>query len=293
MDPSVAPRAVSPKGREGTLRLRRFSALSWSALSTAAILLLAAGPEPVAAGPLPQGVRSESGPVAAAVARGDELHRRQRPRRALKAYETALEHDPAHHAALWKAAREATILGTLAAERSAREEWYEKALEYARRAVERAPDDPEGHIRTAIAACRLARTSPTLPALELLDVARTRARRAVELAGGRGDAHHAAGLWNAEGARLGRLARFAARMLPGGSAAADASWDAAERHLRRAVELEPDAIAHHLELARVYVATDRTDEARAALRRVLELPSATAEDPRHKEVAQRLLREMR
>ena len=71
-----------------------------------------------------------------------------------------------------------------------------------------------------------------------------------------------------------------------------ASWENAETHLRRAVELDPDAIVHHLELGRMYLWTDRPVEARTSLLKSRRLPVLGPEDVIFKREAGELLQEL-
>src|SRR5690606_8727019 len=79
---------------------------------------------------------------------------------------------------------------------------------------------------------------------------------------------HIMGVWNAEIMRLGRLERFFAKNLLGGSVFGQANWNEAARYLERAVALEPERLTHRLDLARVYLDLDSVERAREQLIRV-------------------------
>ena len=70
------------------------------------------------------------------------------------------------------------------------------------------------------------------------------------------------------------------------------TWEDAERYLTRAVERSPDYLLFHLDLGRMYLARDRTDEARVQFQRVLELPTVEPPDTRFQAIAQRRLENM-
>mgnify|MGYP000698830197 CR=1 FL=1 len=78
-------------------------------------------------------------------------------------------------------------------------------------------------------------------------------------------AHHVVGRVHGAAMRMSGMARFLAGRILGSDLARHASWDQAEQHLRRAAELEPDAIQHPLELAKVLKDRGRADEARTLL----------------------------
>jgi len=87
---------------------------------------------------------------------------------------------------------------------------------------------------------------------------------------------HALGRLHAGVMRLNPVLRFVAVRLVGGDVLRGASWESAEAHFRRALELEPDAVQHRLELALILIDRDRRAEALALLDGVQAVP---ARDP--------------
>ncbi len=227
-----------------------------------------------------------------AIVEGDELHRRLRPLDALESYQTLLRRDSTHAAALWRAAREAVNLGMLTGDAGARAEWYESAEAYARRAVASDSSSADGWTWLAIALGRRALGEGPRTKVRLSTEIREAALRALELDPDAAAAHHVLGEWHAEIRRLGGLTRFAARTLLGADTFDEATWADAERHLRRAVELEPGGLIHRLALARLLLDRDRPDEARLELQEVLDRPAVEPTDARHKQEAQDLLRDL-
>lgn len=236
---------------------------------------------------------NRSGPSDRLVAEGDSLRGLLRPLKALERYQAALEMDSAHYEALWKSSREAVTLGMLAADQDASKEWYRTAEGYARRAVGKAPADARGHEWLAISLGRRALREGPRTRVELSEAVRREALAALAADSLSPAAHHVLGQWNAEVRRLSGITRLVARKLLGGDAMDQASWEAAERHLRRAVELAPSGLVHRLELARILIDTDRPELARDHLRMVLDLPPVDPADPLHKQDAQELLRRLR
>lgn len=228
-----------------------------------------------------------------ALARGDELHARHDPGRALEAYLEVLAREPTNYDALWRASREAATLGVLAAGGEARRDWLARSAEYGERAVAVRPGDPEGHFRLAVALGRLALQEGIRRRLELSSAVRLHALAALAIDSAHAGAHHVYGRWHSEVMRLGALERFLARNLLGAGVISEASWQKAEEHLRRAAALEPGRIAHHLELGRLYLDTGRPELARQELRLALELPAMEIEDPLYKQEAQELMLRIR
>lgn len=236
--------------------------------------------------------QDDTPPGDAVVERGDELHALMRPLAAYDVYQEALTRDSTHYAALWRSAREAVNLGMLTGDEEARDEWYRTAVGHARRAVEADSTGSDGLVWLAISLGRQALHEGARTRVRLADEMRGIALRALEADSMSASAHHVLGEWNAEIERLGGLSRFAARTLLGADTFDEASWDDAEMHLRRAVELDPRGLIHRLALARVFLDRDRPDEARSQLREVLELPAVEPTDALHKQEAQELLRDL-
>lgn len=226
------------------------------------------------------------------VTRGDEDHADLRPADALESYRGVLASDSTRFDALWRAARECVNLGMLSNDGDDAGEWYTAAVDFARRATRAQPDSARGHEWLAIALGRQALRVGPMERVHLSEEVRESARLALDLDPDAAGAHHVLGQWNAEIERLGGLARFTAERILGAETFRDANWEDAERHLRRAVDLEPRAPIHRLALARVLVDLDRPDEARAQLRRAVELPVVEPTDPVTLREARDLLREL-
>lgn len=90
---------------------------------------------------------------------------------------------------------------------------------------------------------------------------------------------HAMGRLHAGVMRLNRVLRFLAVRLIGGELLRQASWEAAEAHFRRAVDLDPGGSHHRFELAVLLVDREKTEEARAILRELAaEGPAQRSQD---------------
>jgi hypothetical protein len=105
-------------------------------------------------------------------------------------------------------------------------------------------------------------------------------------------AHHILGRLHGGVMRLGRVTRFVAVRVLGGGALSNASWKAAEEHLRTAMGLEPGRVEHKLELATVLLDTDRAREARPLLEEVVGAPRCSEVVAHYQEKARELLEEL-
>ncbi len=175
------------------------------------------------------------------------------------------------------------------ADRDRQVDYAERALAYAQHATELAPDDPVNVLSIAIARGKLATLSDTRTKVELSRLIKRDAERALALDPDYAWAHHVLGRWHYEVAELGTLARWIVRLGFGGLP--EASHAAAITHLERAIALEPEVLAHHLELGFAYLAVGREAEARHQFEYGLELPSREKHDEVAKARARRALTE--
>ncbi len=222
----------------------------------------------------------------------DELHLRLAPEAALDLADSLLFEDATNYEYLWRAARAAVSLGMLAGVPKETSRYLNLAEAYARDAVDVDPDGAMGHHFVAVAVGQQALSQGIRTRVAMAEEVRREAEIVLALDSTYAAAYHVLGRWHAEVKRLGRVSGFVARRIFGGDRFGDASWEEAERLMRHAIELDPNASMHHLELARIFLDTDRPEEARAELGRVLDLPVREPIDPLHHQQAQELLREL-
>lgn len=129
------------------------------------------------------------------------------------------------------------------------------------------PHDPEAHYLYAVAVGQRLELSGTREKIRLGAISRHEAEAALALDPTHPGAHHVLGRLNAASMRMGRISRFVARKLLGGTALEDVSWEQAEAHFRRAAELEPDNPRHWMELGALLMDTGRREAAADALSR--------------------------
>jgi tetratricopeptide (TPR) repeat protein len=222
------------------------------------------------------------------VRRGDDAMARLDPASALSAYQAAVAADPGQYEALWKAARVLVDLAGLETRKTTRKDQVNRALKYAERAVRVNPDGAEGHYARAAALRGVARFEGGKTRLRLAREVRAEALRAVDLDPLQDGAYHLLGAWNYDLAGLNVVQRLIANVLLGG-VPSEASYANAAHYFELAVQANPDAVAHRVGLARALLKLDRKDDARAQLRKSLELPSTSLDDPARKREAERLL----
>lgn len=201
--------------------------------------------------------------------------------------------EPSTYAELWQASAIAVDQGEFERDVAVRSALYAKATAYARRAVALNPGDAEGHFHLARA---LGRTALALGPRERVKygiAVREHSLEALKTSPRHPGALHVMGVWNAEIMRLNGLSRAVAKTFLGGQVFSTASWNEAARYLELAVQVEPNRLVHHLDLARVYRDMGRKDEARAAYRAALASPDFDPNDRVYRQHASEELAKLR
>ena len=163
------------------------------------------------------------------------------------------------------------------------------AVEHARAAVKVAPDSALGHVWLAATLGRQALKEGTRTRLALSREIKSEADRAIALDPTIGRAYHVRALWNRKLASLNAFERMMANTVLGG-VPKGASMENCVNDLKKAIELEPGYVNHHLELGRTYMDLQRWAEARRELEQAASLPpTSNPRDPRLQQEARELL----
>lgn len=176
----------------------------------------------------------------------------------------------------WRAARAAIAVGMLTDARAERLMLYDRALLHARQAVAIQPSSVDARYWLAAAAGRRAHRDDPVYSAKLAVEVHEIVRDILAVDSTHAGAHHALGVLHAEVCRVPALARFVASRVLRVDLAAQASVRQAERHLKRAVELDPQSVPYLADLALFLVRTRRLAEADSVVRR---LTAATAKHP--------------
>ena len=197
-------------------------------------------------------------------------------RRALELYLAADKAKPNDPVILQKIARQYSDLVTELPTDDERRRYAQTALDYSLRAVALAPQNPENILSLAICHGKLAVYSDTKTKIKYSRFVKEEAERALAIDPNYAWAHHVVGRWHYEVATLGATARLFVKLFYGGLPAATTAE--AVHHLRRAVALDPEELAHHHELGFALAADGQKDRARAAFEKGLAMPSRTKHD---------------
>jgi FimV-like protein len=230
--------------------------------------------------------------AAADVARGNAARAALDMPAALAAYQAAIKADSMNGEAHWKAALTLIDMGKLTPDSVAsprRDSLYDQSEVLAQRAVVLLPNSADAWFVLANAIGRAALTKSRKERVKRAVEIQQDALTAIGLDQSHDGAYHVLGRWNAEIMRLSSVERFFAKSFMGGSAFGQASWDNAQKYLRRAVALKPDWIYHRLDLAKVYIDVGNYAGAREQLEVIPTLPIADVGDPGYKAEAVLLL----
>lgn len=225
--------------------------------------------------------------IAALVAEGDAFDAKLDTPRALEKYLEA-EKLGAHDAeTLYRIARQYALSMNDTASQSTQRDLGETALVYAKRAIAANPKSAKAQLSAAVCYGRLVPYVSSKTKVEYSRLIKDHAEIAMKLDPTDSYAWHVLGVWNYELAKMGPLMRGVVKVVYGGIP--PASNEEAARLLRKAVELAPERVSHHVELGRTLLALGQKNEARAELQRGLALPSREKDDPESKRRAQEAL----
>jgi tetratricopeptide (TPR) repeat protein len=226
-----------------------------------------------------------------ALASGDEHYAAGRLAEAHAAYAEAVREAPASVTALCRKARAGSELGELQRGDAQRMTWAE-AVADAREAVRLGPENGPAHMWLAVALGRQALREGPRTRLALSREIKSEADRALSLDARLAGAWHVLGVWHTRLASLNAVERLVARTALGGLPRG-ASFEHAEQALRKAVELEPEAVHHRLAYARLLLERKRHADARRELETAIGLPpTSSALDARHHAEVRALLEKL-
>jgi tetratricopeptide (TPR) repeat protein len=196
------------------------------------------------------------------MAEGQRYDQQGETQAALKVYLAANLLAPTNVEILCQLAKQYCDSMHAAADNAGRKAAAEKALACAMSALQAAPESPKAHVCAAIC---YAKNFPYLDNQTRVTYSRqikAEADRAIALDPNYDLAYHMLGRWHFEVSNMGFFVRSLVRIAYGGLP--KASKELAIQNFKKAIELSPNRIIHHLQLARMYHFTDKeslmTDE---------------------------------
>lgn len=211
-------------------------------------------------------------PWEAIIQQGDHQAGQHQTREALKLFHQADQIAPNNAEILARISEQLSdLVDVEKSERLARE-----SLDYARRAVNAAPQSSRAHIDLAIAYGKLTDYSDNKTKLEYSKLIKSESERALELDPNNALAAHVLGRWHQGIATLNPILKAMARMIYGGMP--PASMQEAVTLLKRAVTLSPRSISYRRELALAYTQIGEKDLAKAQWQEILHLTPTDKEE---------------
>jgi len=212
---------------------------------------------------------------------GDEAYASFDDQKALEHYQEALKLEPQNYEALWKASRALVdiadvITATDKVAQARRQKLYIDGTSLALKAVAANPNDTWGHFQVAAA---LGKKLLMLGKKEQIDGSKqvkAEIDKAIALDPNNDLAYHALGRWHRRMAEIGGAQRFFGGLLYG--SIPKGSFQEAEKNLKKAVDMKPDFVNHHLELGITYVSVKKYDLAAQEFQKAIDLPKTTSKD---------------
>jgi tetratricopeptide (TPR) repeat protein len=239
---------------------------------------------PCVAGPPPS--------VESLIAEGQEYAKRFREEKALECFLAAAKLDADNPVLLVAIAREYRHLMSEAQGSRAKLELAATALDYALRAAAVAPGDAEAQLAPAITYGKL------LPYLDDTEEKLSTSLRikscvdkALAIDPGNDIAWHILGRWHRGVAEVRGVKRLLGRLVYG--ELPSSTFEDAAACFRKAIELKPDRLMHHVELGCVYQAMGKEAEAKRCIERGLALAETEKDDPATKRTGREVLARLR
>jgi Tfp pilus assembly protein PilF len=223
---------------------------------------------------------------------GDEAYAQFDDQKALEHYQEALKLEPQNYEALWKASRAKVDIADVipATDKDVKQRQmrlYTDATSYAKKAIEANPNDTWGHFQFAAS---LGKKLLMLGKKEQIDGSkqiRQEIDKAIQLDPNNDLAFHALGRWHRRMAEIGGAKRFFGSILYG--SIPKGSFEESEKNLKKASEMRPEYVNHHLELGLTYVSLKKFDLAAQEFQKALDCPITTSKCESYKQEAQQEL----
>lgn len=211
---------------------------------------------------------------------------------ALVVYEKVLDLLPQQIEALSQASLLHARLGSRSADETTRSHHYKMAEKYAQTAMAYAPANVKANYAMASAYSHLSQIVSVRQKLLLLQEVKQYLDVVMERDPCNAGAWHLLGRWHFRAANY-NLSEILVTSVMMRGVAKEASNEGAIAALRQAIELDPENIIYHYDLARVLLENKQTDETQAVLKKALSIDLVTADDLEISRKCKALLRELK
>lgn len=232
-------------------------------------------------------LRAEDDPrVADLIRQGDADDARGDTHAAITQFEAADKLSPGNAAIIIRLSKQYSDLIAVTKPASEAEKMAQTSLDYAKRAVELDPGSAKAHLALAIGYGRMTDFTDNKTKLIYSKLIKEEAEKSLAIDPKDDYTYHVLGRWNYGIASLNPVLKIMAKFVYGGLP--EASMEDAASYFKKAIEIAPQRIIHHLELARTYTALGKTDLADKEWETILTLHAVNGED----EAAQKEAREV-
>ncbi len=226
------------------------------------------------------------------IARGDSAYHAFDHQAALRLYRQALQADAGSSEAAWKISRAYVDIGEGLKKKDDRKANYLLAKQAAETAIQIDSTRAKGYLFLSIALGRVALDAGAKERVRLSKDIKAAVEKSLALNPGDDIAWHVLGRWHRKIATLSWIERGFANVFLGG-VPKEASVERAAECFERAIEIKPEAIAHHLELGITYEKLKQKANAIAEFQKVLALTVRDSDDPGYKETAGKRLKKLK
>lgn len=206
-----------------------------------------------------------------------QLLTERKDQQALAVYEKVLDLLPQQAEALCQASLLHARLGSRSADESSRQLHYDKAGQYASKAISYNPASAEANYAMASAYLHQCQIAPVRQKLLLLREMKQYLDAALEKNPYHAGAWHLMGRWHFRAANYNLSEMLITNLMMRG-VAKEASNEEAIAAMRKAIELDPNQILYYHDLARVLAEDKQREACQATLQKALTLDLVTAED---------------
>jgi tetratricopeptide (TPR) repeat protein len=233
----------------------------------------------------------KAGPADDLIAKGDACALKFEANEALKFYLTAEKLEPANEHLFARISREYRHEMSDAMQAEQKLNLGSTAVEYAKRAVSLAPNDPEAQLAVAISYGKLELLQGNREKFEASRIIKNAADKVIEVDPSSDLAWHILGRWHMALADVNAFERALAAMAYG--KLPESTYEEAALCFEKAIAINPNRLMHYIELGRVYAHMGRTDDARSFIKKGLAMQETEKDDPETKREGQELLAKLR
>ncbi len=207
--------------------------------------------------------------------------------KALDMFTQALSLSPNNYDVLWRLSRTYVDIGehlpnSTDAEKQKQLDFYNKSLEYAKKAIAANPRGAMGFTREAIANGRIALFRGIWDAIDLVKQTKADCEKAISLNAAEPAAYYVLGRTHAKVWEKPKFIRWPLGL-------GWANMDDAITNYEKSIELRPDFIMYRLDCARAYIEMDEYAKAREHLTKIASLPKKDEDDDMFRKEATELL----